>query len=107
MKACPTNTLQPVWLMAGSKDFLAVMTRGSGPARQNAIPAGRSVHGRHTEHPPAEKKQAKVGTAWIARQNCLVWEQDKKCLVCDEVCPYSAVSFKTCAGAEECCAIRR
>ena len=27
-------------------------------------------------------------------QNCLVWEQDKKCLVCDEVCPYNALSFQ-------------
>ena len=35
-----------------------------------------------------------MGTAWINRQNCLVWEQDKKCLVCDEVCPYNAVSFQ-------------
>jgi len=48
--------------------------------------------------PLPEKKQAKVGTAWIVRQNCLVWEQDKKCLVCDEVCPYSAVSFKPVPG---------
>jgi NAD-dependent dihydropyrimidine dehydrogenase PreA subunit len=39
-----------------------------------------------------------MGTAWIARQNCLVWEQDRKCLVCDEVCPYNAIAFQPVPG---------
>jgi NAD-dependent dihydropyrimidine dehydrogenase PreA subunit len=48
--------------------------------------------------PLLEKKHAKIGSAWIRRRNCLVWEQDKKCLVCDEVCPYNAVSFQAVPG---------
>ena len=41
---------------------------------------------------------AKMGTAVIDRQKCLAWEQEKKCLVCDEVCPYDAVKFKRVEG---------
>jgi Fe-S-cluster-containing hydrogenase component 2 len=48
--------------------------------------------------PLAEKRHAKLGTAWVVRQNCLVWEQDKKCLVCDEACPYDAIAFQPVPG---------
>jgi Fe-S-cluster-containing hydrogenase component 2 len=48
--------------------------------------------------PLREKQSVKMGTAWIVRQNCLVWEQDRKCLVCDEVCPYNALSFRPVKG---------
>jgi len=37
---------------------------------------------------------AKVGTAHILKHKCLVWEFGKKCLICDEFCPYNAVEFK-------------
>jgi len=29
----------------------------------------------------------------IHRQKCLAWEHDKKCMVCDEVCPFGAIEF--------------
>jgi NAD-dependent dihydropyrimidine dehydrogenase PreA subunit len=43
---------------------------------------------------PEEKRYAKVGTAVIDRHVCIAWEQGKPCLVCDEVCPYGAVSLQ-------------
>ena len=43
----------------------------------------------------AERIWAKVGTAHILRHKCLAWELDRKCLVCDEVCPYDAIVLKT------------
>jgi ferredoxin len=32
-----------------------------------------------------------VGTARIDKTRCIAWEQDKKCLICDEICPYNAI----------------
>ena len=40
-----------------------------------------------------ERVWAKTGTAVIFREKCLAWEQQKSCMVCDEVCPYKAVEF--------------
>ena len=42
----------------------------------------------------AEKKHAKLGTAFIDKDRCLVWEQDRLCLICDEQCPYNAIVFQ-------------
>jgi MauM/NapG family ferredoxin protein len=100
MKACPTNTLQPIWFRAGPDGiFSPVMT-----PRLAACATGCNLCGNVCPTgairalPLLEKAHAKVGTAWIARHNCLVWEQDRKCLVCDEVCPYNAVSFRAVEG---------
>lgn len=38
--------------------------------------------------------KAKVGTARLFRQKCLAWELEKKCLICDEVCPFDAIEFR-------------
>jgi ferredoxin len=96
MKACPTNTLQPVWFKAGLEGiFTPVMLPRLAACSINCNSCGKVCPtGAIRDLPLVEKKHAKVGTAWINRQNCLVWEQDKKCLVCDEVCPYNAVSFQ-------------
>jgi ferredoxin-type protein NapF len=45
-----------------------------------------------------ERTHAKIGTAILLRERCLVWEQDKKCLVCDEICPYDAIEFREVEG---------
>jgi ferredoxin len=39
-----------------------------------------------------EKIFAKIGTARIEKSRCIAWEQDKKCLICDEICPYNAIA---------------
>jgi MinD superfamily P-loop ATPase containing an inserted ferredoxin domain len=38
-----------------------------------------------------EKQYAKVGTAALLRDRCLAWAQNKRCLICDEQCPYNAI----------------
>ncbi len=96
MKACPTNTLQPVWLKAGLEGlFTPVITPRLAACAVHCNVCGKVCPtGAIRDLPLVEKQHAKVGTAWIIRQNCLVWEQDKRCLVCDEVCPYKAISFQ-------------
>ena len=39
----------------------------------------------------SEKEHIFIGRAVINRSSCIVWESDKQCLVCDEVCSYSAI----------------
>jgi len=100
MKACPTNTLQPTWLKAGIEGlFSPVMTPRLAACATNCNACGKVCPtAAIRDIPLTEKQHAKVGTAWILRQNCLVWEQDKKCLVCDEVCPYDAIVFQPVPG---------
>lgn len=100
MKVCPTNTLQPVWFKAGLEGiFSPVVKPRLAACAANCNACGKVCPtGAIRDLPLEEKQHAKVGTAWINRQNCLVWEQDKKCLVCDEVCPYGALSFRPVAG---------
>jgi MauM/NapG family ferredoxin protein len=100
MKACATNTLQPVWLKAGLEGiFSPVIVPRLAACAVNCNVCGQVCPtGAIRNLSILEKKYAKVGTAWIARQNCLVWEQDRKCLVCDEVCPYNAISFQPVQG---------
>ncbi len=45
--------------------------------------------------PLEEKTHAKVGTAILRRELCLVRAQDRLCLICDEICPYNAIVFRT------------
>jgi ferredoxin-type protein NapF len=95
MAACPTNTLQPIWLKAG---FPALFSPAVTPRRGFCDPR---CHKCATVCPtdairpmgPADRIWAKIGTAQIIRQRCLAWEFEKSCMVCDEVCPYDAVSF--------------
>jgi MauM/NapG family ferredoxin protein len=100
MKACPTNTLQPLGLEAGLAAFFspkALARRGPCDPVCNACghvcPTGaiRALL-------PEEKIWAKIGTAQILRHRCLAWEFDRNCLVCDEVCPFDAISLRKVEG---------
>jgi ferredoxin len=48
--------------------------------------------------PLDEKPFAKIGTARIIKTRCIAWEQDKRCLICDEICPYNAISSQFLGG---------
>ena len=48
--------------------------------------------------PLEEKNHAKIGTAILRKEMCLVWAEDKLCLICDEICPYNAIVFRTIDG---------
>lgn len=100
MKACATNTLQPIWFKAGVEGLFSpsLVPRLAACAVNCAVCGSVCPTGAIRKLPIEEKIQAKIGTAWIDRQNCLVWNRDKKCLVCGEVCPYHAISFQPASG---------
>jgi MauM/NapG family ferredoxin protein len=93
IKACLTNTLQPVWFEAGLSGLwtpkvtarLAGCEQGCNLCGQ-VCPTG-AIRPLSLE----EKIFAKIGTARIEKSRCIAWEQDKKCLICDEICPYNAI----------------
>ncbi|HOO45187.1 MAG TPA: 4Fe-4S binding protein [Deltaproteobacteria bacterium] len=100
MKACPTNTLQPISLAAGFTALASpVITPARGPCEPlcnvctQVCPTGaiRALS-------VSEKIWARVGTAVILRHKCIAWEHDRECLICDEVCPFDAVSLKRAEG---------
>ncbi|MDM8525301.1 4Fe-4S binding protein [Desulfococcaceae bacterium HSG8] len=96
MAACPTNTIQPLWLTAGFTGIFSpslISRRGVCDPKCN-----RCGHICPTDAirnlSKNERIWAKTGTAMIFRQKCLAWEYQKSCMVCDEVCPFNAIEFK-------------
>jgi len=100
LAACPTNTLQPFGLASGLPGLLTpVITPQLGPCDPACDACGLACPTQAIRVLPlTERIWAKVGTAHILRHKCLAWELDRKCLVCDEVCPYDAVVLKRVAG---------
>ncbi|RJR26380.1 MAG: 4Fe-4S binding protein [Desulfobacteraceae bacterium] len=98
-KACPTNTLQPVWLVAGiSGLFSPCVTPRIGGCEQECNLCGRVCPtGAIRPIDIQEKIFAKIGTARIIKSRCIAWEQDRKCLICDEICPYNAITSRLAA----------
>ncbi len=96
MVACPTNTLQPIWLTSGIVGvFSPALTPRRGYCDPNCRRCGRVCPtGAIRELDAPDRIWAKTGTAYIVRQKCLAWEHQKSCMVCDEVCPYDAIDFK-------------
>ena len=96
LAACPTNTLQPFGLSSGLPGLLTpVITPQLGPCEPACDACGQACPTQAIRPLPlAERLWAKVGTAHILRHKCLAWELDRKCLVCDEVCPYDAIVLK-------------
>ncbi len=96
MKACPTNTLQPIGLITGFPALASpVITPRRGPCEPLCNVCGQVCPtGALRDLSPGEKIWAKVGTAYVIRHKCLAWEFDSECLICDEVCPFDAVTLK-------------
>jgi len=96
MKVCKTNGLQPAHIESG---FDALWTPRLKP-RVGACEDKCNMCGQVCPTqairplPLEEKMYAKIGTAVIDRHRCIAWEQDKLCLICDEICPYDAVEFR-------------
>lgn len=100
VSACPTNTLQPIWLSAG---LLGLFSPALTPRRGYCDPrchrcAEVCPTGAIRRVALPDRVWAKTGTAVIERQRCLAWEHQKSCMVCDEVCPFDAIEFKRQAG---------
>ncbi|MFZ7110588.1 MAG: 4Fe-4S binding protein [Desulfatiglandales bacterium] len=94
MKGCLTNTLQPVWFEAGLAGlWTPQITARMGGCEQNCNVCGMICPtGAIRPLDLEEKKHAKIGTARIIKTRCIAWEQDRSCLICDEICPYNAIS---------------
>ncbi len=96
MKVCKTNGLQPTNLEAG---FDALWTPHlvprTGPCEDKCNMCGRVCPTQAIRSLPVDEKLfVKIGTAVIDRDRCIAWEQNKLCLICDEICPYDAIEFK-------------
>ncbi|MDP8254725.1 MAG: 4Fe-4S binding protein [Candidatus Alcyoniella australis] len=96
IKACVTNTLQPSGLADGLEGMFApkhLMRLGGCDQSCNlcgqVCPTG-AIRPLSME----QKRHAKIGTAAIDRGRCIVWEEDRACLICDEACPYDAIVFR-------------
>jgi MauM/NapG family ferredoxin protein len=100
MKSCLTNTLQPSFWESGLTGLWTPrMDLRFAPCEQNCNICGR-VCPTQAIRPLSleEKTHAKVGTAVLRKELCLVWAQDKLCLICDEICPYNAIVFRPSEG---------
>ena len=100
MKSCLTNTLQPsLWESGLAGLWTPRLNLRLGPCEQNCNLCGRvcptqAIRSLSLE----EKNHAKIGTAVIKKEVCLVWAQNKLCLICDEICPYNAIVFRPLEG---------
>lgn len=100
VKGCLTNTLQLVWFEAGiSGLWTPRITARLAGCEQNCNLCGHACpSGAIRPLSSDEKPYAKVGTARIISSRCIAWEQNKRCLICDEICPYNAISSQFVAG---------
>ena len=96
MKACPSNGLQPIWFVAGVEGlFSPALTARIGPCEPECAACGAVCPtGALIALPLEEKRQAKIGTAVVRPDLCLAWAEGRSCVVCQEVCPYGAVSLE-------------
>ncbi len=100
MKSCLTNTLQPcLWESGFSGLWTPKMDTRLAPCDQNCNVCGKvcptqAIRSLSLE----EKNHAKVGTAVLRKEMCLVWAENKLCLICDEICPYNAIVFRPVEG---------
>ena len=94
MKVCPTNGLQPCLLQAGLNGIWTPrLAARIGGCEKNCNMCGQTCPTSAIRNLSLEEKTyAKMGTAVIDRARCIAWEQDRVCLICDEACPYGAIS---------------
>ncbi len=100
MKSCLTNTLQPcLWESGFSGLWTPKMDLRLFPCDQNCNVCGKVCPTQAIRSLSLEEKtHAKVGTAILRKEMCLVWAQNKLCLICDEICPYNAIVFRPVEG---------
>ena len=100
MKSCLTNTLQPcLWESGFSGLWTPKMDPRLAPCDQNCYVCGKVCPTQAIRSLSLEEKtHAKVGTAVLRKEMCLVWAENKICLICDEICPYNAIVFRPVEG---------
>lgn len=102
MKVCVTGGIQPAVLEAGiSGLWTPVLLPRIGGCEKTCNMCGQVCpSGAIRRLSPMEKTFVRIGTASIDRTRCIAWEQQKLCLICDEICPFAAIDFKLVKDAE-------
>lgn len=100
MKSCLTNTLQPcLWESGFSGLWTPKLDLRLAACEQNCNVCGKVCPTQAIRSLSLEEKtHAKLGTAVLRKEMCLVWAQDKLCLICAEICPYHAIVFRPVEG---------
>jgi MauM/NapG family ferredoxin protein len=100
MKSCLTNTLQPcLWESGLAGLWSPKLGLRMAACEQNCNVCGKVCPTQAIRSLPLdEKNHAKIGTAVLRKEMCLVWAQNKLCLICDEICPYNAIVFRPVEG---------
>ncbi len=93
MKACPTNALQPAFGEGGLEALgTPILVPRIGPCTQACNLCGRVCPtGALAPFSIEEKAYLHLGTARVDRSICLAWAGGRRCLVCQEACPYQAI----------------
>jgi len=100
MKVCPTNGLQPAITEAGFEGmWTPVLVPRIGECTRQCNLCSQVCSSQAIQpFEIAEKTHIFIGTAVIDRSQCIAWNSNKQCLVCDECCSYRAVIWKTVEG---------
>ncbi|MHB8090520.1 MAG: 4Fe-4S dicluster domain-containing protein [Syntrophales bacterium] len=100
MKSCVTNTLQPsLWETGFAGLWTPKLELRMAACEPNCNVCGKVCPTQAIRSLAMEEKtHAKIGTAVLNKERCLVWAQNKLCLICDEICPYNAIVFRPSEG---------
>jgi len=100
MKSCVTNTLQPsLWESGFAGLWTPKLELRMAACEPNCNVCGKVCPTQAIRSLSLEEKtHAKIGTAVLRKESCLVWAQNKLCLICDEICPYNAIVFRPVEG---------
>jgi len=97
MKVCPTNALQPASFDTGLQGlWTPILVPSIGPCAEKCTSCG-DVCPTGAIRPftwQDKRYKLKMGLANVNRSTCVAWNGGRDCIVCAEVCPYSAVIFK-------------
>jgi polyferredoxin len=97
MKVCPTNALQPAFLETGLQGiWTPILTPSIGPCAEKCTACG-DICPTHAIRPFSwqdKRYKIKMGLANVNQSTCIAWNGGRDCVVCAEVCPYSAVVFR-------------
>jgi MauM/NapG family ferredoxin protein len=96
IKACPTNALQPCMITDGFDRLYTpkIVPKIGGCEGKCALCGHVCPTSAIRKLAIEDKPFVKIGTAVLDRNRCIAWEQNKDCVVCDEVCPYNAIDAK-------------
>jgi len=97
MKVCPTNALQPAFLETGLEGiWTPILVPSIGACAEKCTACG-DICPTHALRPftwQDKRYKIKMGLANVNQSTCVAWNGGRDCVVCAEVCPYSAVIFR-------------